>query len=58
MKKSVFNLRRSILLAVAIGLLVPAIAINGYSWLNIYEAEVKKTQSNSQKKTPSPWPTP
>lgn len=42
MKKNVFTLRRSIVLAVAIGLLVPAILINGYNWLNTYNSEVKK----------------
>ncbi|RBA24066.1 PAS domain S-box protein [Herminiimonas fonticola] len=43
MKKSVLTLRRSIVLAVAIGLLVPAIAINGYSWFKTYDTEVNKS---------------
>lgn len=43
MKKSVLTLRRSIVLAVAFGLLVPAIAINGYSWFKIYDTEVNKS---------------
>jgi len=42
MKKSVLTLRRSIVLAVVIGLLVPAVVINGYSWLQTYDNEVNK----------------
>ena len=43
MKKSVLTLRRSIVLAVAIGLLMPAIAINGYNWFKTYDTEVNKS---------------
>ncbi|MFC7299295.1 PAS domain S-box protein [Herminiimonas aquatilis] len=42
MKKSVFNLRRSLVLAVAIAVLVPATAINGYYWFKSYDTEVNK----------------
>lgn len=42
MKKSVFTLRRSIVLAVTIGLLVPVLMIDGYGWLKTYDSEVKK----------------
>jgi PAS domain S-box-containing protein len=42
MKKSVFTLRRSIVLAVTISLLVPILLIDGYGWIKTYDAEVKK----------------
>ncbi|MES2024232.1 MAG: PAS domain S-box protein [Pseudomonadota bacterium] len=41
MKKSVLTLRRSIVLTVVIGLLIPAILINGYSWFKLYDSEIK-----------------
>ena len=37
------NVLRSIVLAMAISLLVPAIAINGYSWFKTYDTEVNKS---------------
>ena len=43
MKKSALTLRRSIVLAVIIGLLVPAVLINGHSWLQTYDNEVNKS---------------
>ncbi|MFJ7565899.1 PAS domain S-box protein [Herminiimonas sp. NPDC097707] len=41
MKKSVFTLRRSIVLVVVIALFVPAALVNGYGWLKTYDIEIK-----------------
>jgi PAS domain S-box-containing protein len=42
MKNSTLTLRRSIVLAVVGGLLLPALCINGYSWYTTYDTEVRK----------------
>lgn len=42
MKNSLLTLRRSIVLAVVGGLLVPALLINGYGWYKTYHTEVRQ----------------
>ncbi|CAL61387.1 putative Signal transduction histidine kinase [Herminiimonas arsenicoxydans] len=51
MKKSVFTLRRSIVLAVVIGLFVPAALVDGYSWLKTYDTEIKKRTNRLAEET-------
>lgn len=51
MKKSVFTLRRSIVLAVVIGLFVPATLVDGYGWLKTYDTEVKKRTAKLAEET-------
>ncbi len=51
MKKSVFTLRRSIVLAVVIGLFIPASLVNGYDWLKTYNTEVKQRSARLAEET-------
>ncbi len=39
---STLTLRRALVVVVVLGLLVPALLINGYSWFNRYDQDVKK----------------
>jgi PAS domain S-box-containing protein len=42
MKKNALTLRSAIVLAVVVGLLVPALLVSGYAWFRAYDSEVQK----------------